>query len=281
LHNPKDGVYDWNGIANLTRFLEIATEENFYIILRSGPYISAEIDNGGIPYWLATKYPGIKIRANDENFKMELNKWFSVLMPIVQPFLRGNGGKILMVEVEHEYGSMGICDDDYKNHLKLLLDYYIDDKALLFTTDRAKGQEMHCGFIDGIFATTSFSGLSDNAEIGYYFVQFLREVQPQGPLMNSQMTTGEFQFWQQPLKRLSAEGLADTIFDILVQFGNLNLYTFHCGSSFGFWSGARSVGNGNYMPHTTIHDPDAPLDESGDATEKFEQVARVISFVSF
>lgn len=44
LHNPTDGVYNWNGIADLNNFLKIANEEDLLVILRPGPYICAERD---------------------------------------------------------------------------------------------------------------------------------------------------------------------------------------------------------------------------------------------
>lgn len=47
LHNPLDGVYTWDGIADLEKFIEIAVEEDLYVILRPGPYICAERDNVG------------------------------------------------------------------------------------------------------------------------------------------------------------------------------------------------------------------------------------------
>lgn len=66
LHHPKgDGNYVFEDIADIERFMELATEEDLYIILRPGPYICAEIDNGGLPYWLRTKYPDIQLRTND------------------------------------------------------------------------------------------------------------------------------------------------------------------------------------------------------------------------
>lgn len=44
LHNPRDGVYNWDGIADLERFVQLAVEEDLYVILRPGPYICAERD---------------------------------------------------------------------------------------------------------------------------------------------------------------------------------------------------------------------------------------------
>lgn len=45
LHNPEENTYDFSAIANVERFLEIAAEHGFYVILRPGPYICAERDN--------------------------------------------------------------------------------------------------------------------------------------------------------------------------------------------------------------------------------------------
>lgn len=67
LHNPKDNVYDWDGIANITDVIEAAIEADLLVILRPGPYICAEIDNGGVPFWLFHKYPGIKLRTADQS----------------------------------------------------------------------------------------------------------------------------------------------------------------------------------------------------------------------
>lgn len=279
MHNPTDGIYNFEGIADLEKFLKLATDEGFYIILRPGPFISAGIDNGGIPYWLATKYPNIKLRSKDPNFLAELDKWFAVLMPKIQPFLLGNRGKILMVEVEHEYGALNVCDEDYKMHIKALIESYVGN-TILFTTDRPKDNEMKCGFIENIFATTNF-GISDTAEIGFYFVSYLREVQAEGPLMNSQLFTGNIQNWQKPLKGSPVDGVSSTILNLLSAFDSFNIQTFQSSTNFGFWSGAVEKGTGSYTPLITNDDANAPLDESGNPTATYETIADALSFVSF
>lgn len=45
LHNPKDGVYTWEGMADLEYFIQLAAQEDLLVILRPGPYICAERDN--------------------------------------------------------------------------------------------------------------------------------------------------------------------------------------------------------------------------------------------
>lgn len=99
LHNPYPNVYDFDGIADLEQFLTIAQAEDLYVILRPGPYICAERDNGGLPYWLLTKYPQIKVRTSDDNYLKEVRKWYGILMPKIQKHLYENGGPIIMVQV--------------------------------------------------------------------------------------------------------------------------------------------------------------------------------------
>lgn len=65
LHNPSDGVYNWNGIADLEEFIRIAKQEDLFVILRPGPYICAEREMGGIPHWILHKYPNIQLRTAD------------------------------------------------------------------------------------------------------------------------------------------------------------------------------------------------------------------------
>lgn len=65
LHNPKEDVFDFTGIADLELFIRLAAQEDLLVILRPGPYICAERDMGGFPYWLLHKYPAIQLRTYD------------------------------------------------------------------------------------------------------------------------------------------------------------------------------------------------------------------------
>ena len=262
----------------MEKFFQLATLEGFYIILRPGPYISSGVDNGGIPYWLAKKYPDIKLRSSDRNFLNELQKWFSILLPIVRPHLLSNGGKIILVEVEHEYGAMKICDEDYKTLVKNLIEENLG-KVFLFTTDRPREGEIPCGAIKDVYATTNF-GISDNSEILYYFVSYLREIQADGPLMNSQLFTGDLNYWQKLSKYSPVDGVSSTALDLLLSFDNFNIDSFQAGTNFGFFSGAVEE-NGDFRPLTSTCDINTALDEIGNAKESYEAIANALFFVSF
>jgi beta-galactosidase len=282
LHNPRENVYDFRGIADLEKFLQLATDEGLFIILRPGPYTSAGIDNGGIPHWLATKYPDIRLRTTDQNFLNELEKWFSVLLPVVRPHLLMNGGNILMVEVEHEYGALKICDKSYKNLVKSLIERILDSETFLFTTDRPEDKEIPCGAIENVYATTNF-GISDNAEIMYYFVSYLQEVQTSGPMMNSQLFPGERNYWQKPteLSPIADDevSVASTVLDTLLSFDNFNIDSFQVGTNFGFFSGAVDHVEG-FKPVTGSCDVNSAQDEIGNPRENYETIANALSFVS-
>lgn len=274
LHNPEDGVYRFDGIANVEEFIRIATEEGLFVILRPGPYICAEIDNGGLPYWLATKYPGIKLRESDPNYLREIEKWYSKLMPQLEKHLYGNGGNIIMVQVENEYGGFPACDKVYKDFLRNETEKYTGANAVLFTTDFPWGNALECGKIDGVFATTDF-GQSSLEQVESNFKR-LRQVQPNGPLVNSEFYTGWFTAWQGQNSRRNAKQLAETLEIMLLMGANINFYMYYGGTNFGFWSGADVSGIGNYMPDITSYDYDSPLDESGNPTEKYEIFRDVI-----
>lgn len=93
------GQFDFSGDLNITEFVRTAQEEGLYTILRVGPYICAEREMGGFPYWLLREYPDMRLRVNDERYTQYLEKWLDVLLPYVDPLLFGNGGPIITVQV--------------------------------------------------------------------------------------------------------------------------------------------------------------------------------------
>ena len=54
LHEPFPGQYNWEGLADLEGYVQLAHELDLLVLLRPGPYICAEWDFGGFPWWLAS-----------------------------------------------------------------------------------------------------------------------------------------------------------------------------------------------------------------------------------
>ncbi|XP_058814087.1 beta-galactosidase-like isoform X2 [Topomyia yanbarensis] len=125
-HEPKEGEYKWDGIANIEQFIRIAEEEDLFVILRPGPYICAERDMGGFPYWLLTKHPNVKLRTYDSDYLKEVETWYGALMPRIETHLFGKGGPVIMVSIENEYGSFSACDSKYLLFLKNLTDLLLN-----------------------------------------------------------------------------------------------------------------------------------------------------------
>ncbi|XP_017024030.1 beta-galactosidase [Drosophila kikkawai] len=274
LHNPHDGEYNWEGIADVVKFLEIAQEEDFYIILRPGPYICAERDNGGLPHWLFTKYPTIKMRTNDPNYIAEVGKWYAQLMPRLEHLYVGNGGKIIMVQVENEYGDYA-CDHDYLNWLRDETEKYVAGNALLFTVD-IPNEKMSCGKIENVFATTDF-GIDRIHEIDEIW-KMLRVQQPTGPLVNSEFYPGWLTHWQEQNQRRDGQEVANALKTILSYNASVNLYMFFGGTNFGFTAGANYNLDGalGYAADITSYDYDAVMDEAGGVTTKYNLVKEAI-----
>ncbi|XP_074999259.1 beta-galactosidase isoform X2 [Calonectris borealis] len=176
-HEPQLGVYDFSGDKDLEYFLQLANDAGLLVILRAGPYICAEWDMGGLPAWLLEK-KSVVLRSSDSDYLAAVEKWMGVLLPKMRPHLYQNGGPIIMVQVENEYGSYFACDYDYLRSLLKLFRQHLGDEVVLFTTDGASQFHLRCGALQGLYATVDF------APGGNVTAAFLaqRGSEPMGPL---------------------------------------------------------------------------------------------------
>ncbi|KAL7019661.1 hypothetical protein ACKWTF_011198 [Chironomus riparius] len=272
LHNPKDDVYDFTGIADLEQFIQLAQQEDLLVILRPGPYICAERDMGGFPYWLLNKYPQIQLRTDDADYKLEVAKWYAVLMTRMQKFLYGNGGPIIMVQVENEYGSFYACDEKYKVWLRDETFKYTQGQAVLFSND-GPGM-LRCGKIPDVFASLDF-GAGDDKTIDSFW-KTLRKFQKKGPLMNAEYYPGWLTHWQEDMQRVPTEPIVTSLEKMIKDGASVNFYMFYGGTNFGFTAGANDGGPGSYNSDVTSYDYDAPMTEAGDPTDKYMEIRKMI-----
>ncbi|KAH8417408.1 hypothetical protein KR222_010567 [Zaprionus bogoriensis] len=270
LHNPRDGVYVWTGIADLERFIRLAVDADLLVILRPGPYICAERDMGGFPYWLLTKFPGIQLRTADINYLSEVRIWYNQLMTRIAPYLYGNGGPIIMVQVENEYGSYFACDVNYRNWLRDETLSHVKDNAVLFTNDGPS--VLRCGKISGVLATMDFGATRDLKSTWAK----LRRYQPKGPLVNAEYYPGWLTHWTEPMANVTTASITGTFIDMLDSGASVNFYMFYGGTNFGFTAGSNENGPGNYLADITSYDYDAPMTEAGDPTPKYMALRRII-----
>lgn len=105
-HEPKEGVFDFEGQKDLARFVNLAQDLGLLVILRPTPYICAEWEFGGLPAWLL-KYPSIRVRSNCDIFLNAVDKYFTELFKHIYPLQVTQCGPIIMMQIENEYGSFG------------------------------------------------------------------------------------------------------------------------------------------------------------------------------
>nr|XP_025978782.1 beta-galactosidase-1-like protein isoform X3 [Dromaius novaehollandiae] len=199
-------------------FLDLTAELGLLVILRPGPYICAEWEMGGLPAWLLWK-PDIVLRSSDPDYLAAVDSWLHVLLPKIKPRLYQNGGNIISVQVENEYGSYYACDYNYLRHLLGTFRALLGHDVLLFTTDGTQADELRCGTLQGLYATVDFGPGSNITEA--FGAQ--RRVQPKGPLVNSEYYTGWLDYWGEAHASISSAQVARGLADMLQLGANVNM----------------------------------------------------------
>jgi len=101
-HEEKEGEYNWSGQRNLGKFVQLCRELDFPLILRVGPWVHGESRNGGLPEWLVNS--GYKLRSNDSVYLHVVNRWFRNIYQQVKGQMWKDGGTIVGIQLENEYG---------------------------------------------------------------------------------------------------------------------------------------------------------------------------------
>jgi beta-galactosidase len=267
LHQPDpDGPLVLDGILDLPRYLGLAKEAGLHVLLRPGPYICAEWDGGGLPAWL-TADPDIRLRSSDPRFTGAIDRYLDLLLPPLLPHMAANGGPVVAVQVENEYGAYG-DDTDYLKHLHQgFRSRGVEE--LLFTCDQADAAHLKAGGLPGTLATGTFGSRIEQS------LARLRAHQPEGPLMCAEFWIGWFDHWGEPHHTRKPEDAAADLDRLLSAGASVNIYMFHGGTNFGFTNGANH--DHAYVPVVTSYDYDAPLTEHGDPGPKYHAFREVIA----
>ncbi|KAM3864817.1 beta-galactosidase [Diretmus argenteus] len=266
-HEQSPGQYNFSGDRDVLHFLQLAQDIGLLVVLRPGPYICAEWDMGGLPAWLLKK-KDIVLRSSDPDYIAAVDGWMGTLLPIIKPFLYQNGGPVITVQVENEYGSYFACDYNYMRHLTKVFRSHLGEEVVLFTTDGAGLNYLKCGSIQGLYATVDF-GPGGNVTAAF---EAQRHAEPRGPLVNSEFYTGWLDNWGSRHAVVASAVVVRSLNEILALKANVNMYMFIGGTSFGNWNGANSP----YAPQPTSYDYDALLTEAGDFTDKYFAIRDVI-----
>ncbi|KAF4523251.1 hypothetical protein B566_EDAN006874 [Ephemera danica] len=282
LHEPRLGEFDFGASGNdlsfmldVRSFVQMAQEEDMFVIFRPGPYICSEWDFGGLPSWLL-RYEGIQLRTSDPIFLGHVKNYLDNLLPLVSDLAFTKGGPIIAMQVENEYGGYGLpLTSRDTAYLIYIRDLYVNHSmdSLYFTSD-SPALNGDIGAIPGELQTANF----DNNPAEQF--DALLTLQPDKPLMAMEYWTGWFDHWMQPRHtggNTPAE-FAEYLSVIFSYNGSVNFYMFHGGTSFGFMNGANVFPVFPfYAADVSSYDYSAPLSEAADYTEKYNYARDLIA----
>jgi beta-galactosidase len=263
LHEKEKDQFSWEGQADAAAFCRMAQEEGLKVILRPGPYACAEWDLGGFPWWLL-KDKEIKLRTRYPYYLERCKKYLQEVGRVLAPLQISNGGPIIMVQVENEYGSYG-SDTAYVNTIK----DYVQQAGFTVPLFHCDGPtQLKKDHPANLFAVVNFGS---NPESSF---DELRKIQPAGPLMCGEFYPGWFDSWGRAHHTgQSANVIADLKW-MLDNQASFSIYMAHGGTTFGTYAGANAP---PYSPQTSSYDYDAPIDEAGNATPKFFAIRELFS----
>lgn len=274
-HEPEPGKWDFTGDNNLAEYIKIAGEEDMMVILRPGPYVCAEWEFGGYPWWLQN-VEGMEIRRDNAEFLKYTKAYIERLYKEVGDLQCTKGGPIVMVQCENEFGS-----------------YVAQRKDIPLEEHRAynakiKQQLADAGFNVPLFTSDGswlFEGGSTPGALptanGENNIENLKKVVNQyhggkGPYMVAEFYPGWLMHWAEPFPQVSETEVARQTESYLKNDVSINFYMVHGGTNFGFTSGANYDKKRDIQPDLTSYDYGSPISEAGWVTPKFDSIRNVI-----
>ena len=239
IHEQTEGNFDFTGNNDVAEFCRLAQKNGMYVIVRPGPYVCAEWEMGGLPWWLLKK-KDIRLREQDPYFMERVKIFEQKVGEQLSPLTIQNGGPIIMVQVENEYGSYG----EDKAYISEIRDIVREAFTPLPSGGAGGGLFFQCDWasnftkngLDDLVWTMNFG---TGANIDKQFDR-LKQLRPNAPLMCSEFWSGWFDKWGARHETRPAKDMVEGMDEMLSKNISFSLYMTHGGTSFGHWAGANS-----------------------------------------
>ena len=265
IHEQREGEFDFTGNNDIAAFCKLAQKNGMYVIVRPGPYVCAEWEMGGLPWWLLKK-KDIRLREQDPYFMERVKIFEEKVGEQLAGLTIQKGGPIIMVQVENEYGSYGE-DKPYVSAIRDCLRGIYGKELALFQCDWSSNFTKNG--LDDLVWTMNFG---TGSHIDNQF-RHLKQLRPDSPLMCSEFWSGWFDKWGARHETRPAKDMVAGLDEMLSKGISFSLYMTHGGTSFGHWAGANSPG---FQPDVTSYDYDAPINEYGHATPKYHELRNMM-----
>jgi beta-galactosidase len=265
-HESEEGIFDFTSENhNLGEFFRMVQEEDLFLIVRPGPYVCAEWELGGIPPYLL-RIPDIKLRCMDPRYMAAAERYMVKLSSEMKPYLITNGGPVLMLQVENEYGSFG----NDRNYMTRLKDIWVENgiDVPFFTGDGPTAYMLEAGSLPGCAVGLDSGSRPEDFELA-------AKINPGVPVFSSETYPGWLTHWGEKWAKPDTAELLKEVKFLMDNKRSFNLYVIHGGTNFGYTAGANSGGKG-YEPDVTSYDYDAPIDEQGKPTSKYMALRKLL-----
>jgi len=264
VHEPNEGEWNFAGDADCGAFLDLCAELGLFVIARPGPFICAEWDFGGFPWWLGQK-SGVQYRQYNEEYLKYVDRYFDRIVDVIRPRQITQGGTVILVQVENEYGYL--TDDDHaREYMSYLRDGLLE-----------RGIEVPLitcvGGLEGAIEGANFWSGAD-----HHYASLVKK-QPDTPKVVTEFWTGWFEHWGAPSATQKTAELYERAMLACIRagFSGISHYMFYGGTNFAGYGG-RTVGSSDIFM-VTSYDYDAPLNEYGRTTDKYMAAKRFTYFV--
>ena len=265
LHEPTKGVFDFSGRLDIKKYIKIAEKLGLNVIVRPGPYICAEWDMGGLPAWLLAD-KNMRLRCYDKQYLKHIDSYYNALISEIKDEQCTQGGSIIAMQVENEYGSFG-NDKKYLEYIKTLM-INLGVEVLLFTSDGPSGWMLDGGTIDGVYKTLNFGSGAKSKFAA------LDKYKQNAPKMCMEFWCGWFDHWGGKHHTRGYKDVLKEMQEFFNQDASFNFYMFHGGTNFGFTAGANHYLK--FSPTVTSYDYCALLNEYGDYTPAYHAVRKLL-----
>ncbi len=269
-HERFPGIFDFESDqANLINFMKIVQEEGMFLLIRPGPYVCAEWEFGGLPWWLL-KYSNIKVRSSDPIYMNHVRNYVAKVSGIINSFQVTKGGPIIMLQVENEYGYYG-NDWVYIEKLKKMWE---DNgiNVILYTADGSYPIFINNGSYKG-----AVIGLNPGLDLKIYEQAHL--INPNATAFSAETYPGWLTHFGESWAGKSDEDANNEILFLMQNNKSFSSYMVHGGTNFGFWAGAnynKTLNDSKYQPTITSYDYNSPITENGLPTRKFYMMRNLI-----